>query len=296
MNKLLKHFRKMQDMARGYVEPTPAYVDREGGASNAAGSGLEGSQRNWLFAKDMLYMLDGPEQRDALTEAQFDFVAEAKQTLSPAWHGDMVAKHELVGALNNAIDALNKLDKVKKTLFYGRDNNIDPRPGQANVVNLPLLIQDTQKQVHGIEMTLDAVYNVVHGAIGYATEAGEMLEMLKHVINGGKLDTVNMLEEVGDGKWYMAILLDTIGYEWGEDERRVIAKLRARFPDKFKEYDANNRDLAAERAILEGDAADQLPLDIGAEEVRRNRYEAGGGYLPVESQHVDHTKRHFNPK
>ncbi|CAB4131752.1 hypothetical protein UFOVP131_23 [uncultured Caudovirales phage] len=211
----------------------------------------------------------------------FDFAAEARQTLSPAWHGGKVAKHELVGALNTAITALAQLDKVKKTLFYGRDNNLDPREGQANVINLPRLIQDTQRQHYGIEMTLDAVYNVIHGAIGYATEAGEMLEMLRDVMNGKKLDSVNVMEECGDGKWYMAILLDTLGFEWGDDEKRVIAKLRARFPDKFTEYDANNRNLAAERTILEGDAANQLALPIAERDA----------LLPGGENHIDDTAR-----
>lgn len=247
---LVRHFDQMKRTAAAYVEPTPYYEDRDGNRSNAADApgavGLEGAQRNWLFANDMVYMLDGPEQRAAEAELSFDYVAEAELTLSRQFHGELVAKHQFTVAVNQAIVALAQLDKVKKALFYGRDAGLASKlDGDVGVAPLPGMIALT----NGMD-TAD-VADYLHGVIGLATEAGELLEGMRDVINGKPLDLVNVKEEVGDGKWYMAILARVARFMWGEDERTNIAKLRARFPDRFTEYDANNRNLSVERKILE---------------------------------------------
>lgn len=170
------------------------------------------------------------------------YVEEARVTLSPSWHGDKVARHVFVQALNAAIDAANQLDKVKKTLFYGRDNNIDPREGQQSIEDLPSIIAVPDS----------SPANIIHAIIGIFTEAGEMLEALKDAINKGEpIDFVNAMEETGDLFWYAAILAHECGFTFDEAQSVNIAKLRARFPDKFTEFDANNRDLSIERQILE---------------------------------------------
>lgn len=61
--KLLNHFKTMQDMASRYMEPTD-YVDREGKTYQDD----DPAPRNEAFINDMLYMLDGPEQREAQAE------------------------------------------------------------------------------------------------------------------------------------------------------------------------------------------------------------------------------------
>ena len=116
----------------------------------------------------------------------------------------------------------------------------------------------------------------IHGVIGIATEAGELLEGLRDVLRGKSMDAVKVEEEVGDAKWYMAILARTFGFLWGNDERKNIAKLRARFPDKFTEYDANNRNLAVEREILEDKPK---PGDSFTVDVDGKRY---SGTFPVD--------------
>lgn len=195
----------------------------------------------------------------------FDYVAEAHVTLSPQWHGDMVAKFRLMGALERSINALRELDLIKKTLFYGKDNDLAGYHAFASgsgvepvkCGNLP------ETMALGRESNAEEMANLLHGVIGMATEAGELLELLDGMIKRTRpFDKANLIEEVGDSKWYMAILSRVGGFVWGDDERTNINKLRARFPMRFTEYDANNRNLAAERVILEGDAANQLHLPI----------------------------------
>ena len=65
------------------------------------------------------------------------------------------------------------------------------------------------------------------------------------------LDAVNLKEEFGDTLWYLALGLRFLGIGFEETFAANIAKLQARFPDKFTEDAAMNRDPAAERAILE---------------------------------------------
>ncbi|HOW16870.1 MAG TPA: nucleoside triphosphate pyrophosphohydrolase family protein [bacterium] len=93
---------------------------------------------------------------------------------------------------------------------------------------------------------------LLHGSCGIATEAGELLDtMKKHIFYGKEIDTVNIVEEIGDLMWYSAILLDELGVEFEEVMEKNINKLKARYGDKFTETGANVRDLNKERKILE---------------------------------------------
>ena len=93
---------------------------------------------------------------------------------------------------------------------------------------------------------------ILHAAMGLVTESGELLDALKKSTYYGKeLDLTNIKEEAGDMLWYMAILFDALGTSFEEEQERVIAKLKARYPDKFTEEAAENRDLDAERTVLE---------------------------------------------
>jgi NTP pyrophosphatase (non-canonical NTP hydrolase) len=93
---------------------------------------------------------------------------------------------------------------------------------------------------------------ILHAVMGLATESGELLDaMKKHIFYGKELDFVNLLEEHGDLFWYAAILADAVGFTFEESMERNIAKLKARYPNKFTEESALIRDLNNERNILE---------------------------------------------
>lgn len=95
---------------------------------------------------------------------------------------------------------------------------------------------------------------IIHAAIGLVTESGELIDALKKAMfYGKKLDLTNIKEEAGDILWYLAILFDALGTDFDTEQARVIAKLKARFPEKFTEEKAENRDLVTERAILENE-------------------------------------------
>ena len=99
---------------------------------------------------------------------------------------------------------------------------------------------------------------ILHALMGLQTETGELTDAVKrHIFYGTPLDKVNLVEEIGDVFWYIAILMDELKVDVGdkasfEHAMKVnIEKLRARYPNKFTEYDAVNRNLDTERKILE---------------------------------------------
>lgn len=179
----------------------------------------------------------------------FDYIEEAHVTASDKYYGDRVPLAYFAHVVGQAVEALAKLDEVKKAVFYGREVNL-PKPANegehaATIAKLPQWISNYPDNDA-------AAVNIIHAIIGKATEAGELLEALAAVVEGQAFDETNALEEVGDGFWYDALLLRAIGSNFGEAQSVNIAKLRRRFPNAFTEFDANNRDLFAEREILEG--------------------------------------------
>lgn len=170
---------------------------------------------------------------------QFNYIEEANVTMSDNFHGELVSYYLLLDVLGVAIHALKDLDAIKKGLFYGRQNDL---------LN-GWIPEDIP--VQRLHPDRSSAIRILHGIVGIATEAGEQLEALEKGLRGEGFDLVNISEEVGDNQWYAAAILRTLGTDFDSVQRTNIAKLRARFPDKFNERDANNRDLAAERAILE---------------------------------------------
>lgn len=97
----------------------------------------------------------------------------------------------------------------------------------------------------------------LHSAAGLVTEAGELMDAFKkHIFYGKPLDFTNVKEELGDLCWYISLMIDVLRKEgvdtsWEDIMERNIAKLRARYGEKFSSERAINRDLETERKILE---------------------------------------------
>lgn len=112
-------------------------------------------------------------------------------------------------------------------------------PGYIN----PDLFGETQGEILG---------RTLHGLVGLATEVGEAQDMVKkHLIYGRPFDRVNILEEMGDILWYVALTLDSVGYKMSEAMERNIEKLNDRYGGEFSQEKANVRDLEKERKTLE---------------------------------------------
>ena len=175
-------------------------------------------------------------------DPNFNYIEEANVTMSDGFHFEKVSQELFVDILDSAIEALNDLDQIKKALFYGRDMS-------KELTEIEQGVRNNYIQIHPLHPNPQAGMRLLHGIIGIATEAGEMLEALRQGVEGGRFDLTNVAEEVGDNQWYAAAILRALETNFDSVQRTNIAKLRARFPNKFTEFDANNRNLDAERAI-----------------------------------------------
>jgi len=93
---------------------------------------------------------------------------------------------------------------------------------------------------------------LIHATLGMVTEAAELADMLKkHLFYGRPLDMVNAAEEVGDNLWYVGLAIDVLHTTMNDILTMNHEKLRLRYPEKFTEFHAENRNLTAERVLLE---------------------------------------------
>lgn len=176
------------------------------------------------------------------------YEAQAVLTKSDAWHGELVPRVEFESAINRAVEALSDLDRIKKSLFYGKPYEVDP----SQVANPDVFVNCLSAPHFFGVLTRQTGVDVLHGIIGAATEAGELLEVVQKCLRDpSHFDLVNVREEVFDAQWYHAILAKALGFTFQAGQRNNIAKLRKRFPNRFTEHDANNRNLDVERVVLE---------------------------------------------
>lgn len=88
---------------------------------------------------------------------------------------------------------------------------------------------------------------MLHAALGMTTEAAEVLDLLKkHLYYGKALDPQYLCEELGDLMWYMALMLDAAGLDLDTVLSANVAKLRARYPERFTPEQAIQRNKGAE--------------------------------------------------
>jgi hypothetical protein len=170
----------------------------------------------------------------------------------------LTTEAELTTALKMAIACSNIMDQIKKYIIYGKD--IDIVKLSDNQSDLHWYSEDfveyIQERENTVEMAVPLTNNninirLLHAAIGIFTESGEMLEALLKQLQTGELDKVNYGEENGDIDWYQAIALDEIGIPEEQIRKTLIAKLAKRYPEKFTQEAALNRDLTEERKVLE---------------------------------------------
>lgn len=93
---------------------------------------------------------------------------------------------------------------------------------------------------------------LTHAALGLSTEANEFADQLKkHLIYGKELDKTNLIEELGDVCWFLAIACDELGVSFKKIQEINIAKLNVRYGEKYTDEKAIKRDLNLEKQILQ---------------------------------------------
>lgn len=144
------------------------------------------------------------------------------------------------------------LDYTKKGIFYNKyekyDEHFTEIVGMMNDLVLTLAVaKDDRKEVS------DLNFRTFHGLLGSLTESAEVAEILLKYLEHGTVDKVNVGEEYADGDWYKAIVFDELDLSETTTRANVINKLKVRYPEKYTDECAVNRDLSAEREKLEKD-------------------------------------------
>jgi NTP pyrophosphatase (non-canonical NTP hydrolase) len=139
------------------------------------------------------------------------------------------------------------LDYIKKNVYYGKEIDKEKVIQQFGeiVEGLGFIREVISEGFRNQQLDFDP--RIFHSIVGITTEAVEMVEAL----TSPEFDNVNFLEELGDLNWYQAIGIDAVDGDFDKILETNIAKLRARYPEKFTNENAINRDLEIEREILE---------------------------------------------
>jgi len=92
----------------------------------------------------------------------------------------------------------------------------------------------------------------LHMVLGMVTESAELADVYKKNLAYKKdIDIVNVKEEIGDLLWYVVNFCTINKLDIGEILATNIAKLQLRYPERFEEHMAINRDITKERELLE---------------------------------------------
>ena len=83
---------------------------------------------------------------------------------------------------------------------------------------------------------------LINGALGLTGEAGEVSDMIKkYIFHGHDLDRDDLVKELGDVCWYVALISRAIGVNLEDVMSLNIEKLKKRYPEGFSEEASINR-------------------------------------------------------
>lgn len=155
--------------------------------------------------------------------------------------------------MKKTIAVLQNLDKWKKTLYYGKQY-----PGFKTKKSWWDKVKSFFKKKQKLSTIDDTEFGhftirLLHGSVGIATESCELMEAIEKYLSGKEIyiDKVNVREELADVGWYQNVLFDLLETNANDSFELWYQKLEKRYGDKFDAFKANNRDLVAERKLLE---------------------------------------------
>lgn len=153
------------------------------------------------------------------------------------------------GAIKGFMISSGTLDLMKKRLAYdAQPDKMFRADAQHSAIiqnfNNPIFLD---KIAESTELS-----QLFHYVIGMITETNELMVALAKGAITGTLDKVNVGEEIGDVQFYANAAVERLSLDMETILDNNVAKLEHRYPIKFSEENAINRDLEKERTILEG--------------------------------------------
>ncbi|WP_052119849.1 MazG nucleotide pyrophosphohydrolase domain-containing protein [Inquilinus limosus] len=176
-----------------------------------------------------------------------DFIDLALRTKADTFFPAPAVIQDMAVLLVTIAIAAEELDRCKKSLFYGKPYET------ADFGDLVVFLKDHVLTDGGVIPTeYEGDVDLLHGVVGLATELGELITpLVNEWMKDEEIDRVNLVEEIGDLLWYQALVLKVLGSDFATASDKVVNKLRIRYPEKFTEDQALNRNLEEERAVLE---------------------------------------------
>lgn len=202
-------------------------------------------------AKDVAF--DNLYGKDGLEDEYFNmtkYMTDAARTApdNAVFHDELVSSRILQDAIADVMILAPRVDQIKKALYYGKDTD-----------ELAFSRRVADHKDYG-----NVPHELIHAILGMFTEATELLELLDILIRNKdgfpspeeeQEFWYNMekalTNESGDVMWYQALLFKYLGTNFERVGELNIAKLRKRFPVKFSEELAVNRDEAVENVVFE---------------------------------------------
>lgn len=145
----------------------------------------------------------------------------------------------------------NLLDDLKKNIYYNKP--IDDSKWLTQVEEIrQLSTHITTNPATFDKSNVHIDPRTFHAIVGLATESAELIEaVLSSLDQNIELDTVNIREELFDVIWYLLLCHDALDKNINGTIKMGFDKLKQRYPYKFTSEAAINRDIQAERDILE---------------------------------------------
>jgi hypothetical protein len=152
-------------------------------------------------------------------------------------------------ALDELSHVAGLLTAVKAHVYYGTAMPDEYESHMGNVVPDEIMARFQEPGIAAL----------VHAVLGVGSESAELCQSVeKYLINTDQvLDKTNVAVELGDISWFLRAGLAAINVSLYTCLEQNHAKLLKRFPDKFDEKAAVERDVAAERAVEERFVANQ---------------------------------------
>lgn len=150
-------------------------------------------------------------------------------------HFDAYGYEAYLLQLRTSLEPWGRLaDKLKRTIYY-------------NLPELPK--QVTANEDNGVPTFRPEHADLLHAALGFLSESHEFFEGLFNP-NLRAVNKLNLVEELGDILWYVALACTALGTTIEKVQEGSIAKLARRYPDKFTQGNAAVRNTAEEMKAL----------------------------------------------
>lgn len=133
------------------------------------------------------------------------------------------------------------LRMMKEASDKPKGENAAPDAKAAKTTKVDMNANEYQRKA--MRTATHKCYDLANAALGLTGEAGEVADIIKkHLYQGHDLYPSEVIEELGDVLWYVALMADYFNVTLGFVMQQNITKLKARYPEGFDPARSVNRE------------------------------------------------------